>query len=139
MSETQTNKQVIQELIQAVWINRELAALPTFWTEDCINHAMPEPGNHGLDALRAYHEQFFAAFAAFSDIRIEVVQQVAEADRVVSHMMMTARHTGLFLGVPATHKNVSQAAIRIDRFRGGKIAEHWSVSDMAGLMQQLQA
>jgi predicted SnoaL-like aldol condensation-catalyzing enzyme len=26
-----------------------------------------------------------------------------------------------------------------DRFQDGKIAEHWSVADMAGLMQQLQA
>ncbi|MFN6455887.1 MAG: ester cyclase [Nostoc sp. EfeVER01] len=29
--------------------------------------------------------------------------------------------------------------IRIDRVQDGKIAEHWSVSDAAGLMQQLQS
>ncbi|MBR8835260.1 MAG: ester cyclase [Stigonema ocellatum SAG 48.90 = DSM 106950] len=30
------------------------------------------------------------------------------------------------------------SAIQIDRLQDGKIAEHWSVSDTAALMQQLQ-
>jgi len=34
---------------------------------------------------------------------------------------------------------VALATIRIDRIQGGKIAEHWSVADVAGLIQQLQA
>jgi predicted ester cyclase len=31
------------------------------------------------------------------------------------------------------------ATIRIDRLAAGRIAEHWSVADMAGLMSQIQA
>ncbi len=33
---------------------------------------------------------------------------------------------------------VEVASIRIDRFEGDKIAEHWSVADMAGLIEQLK-
>ena len=116
-----------------------MSALPTYWTANCVNHAAPDPGRVGLDALRMYHEGFFTGFLpAFSDLAIEFVQQVAEGDRVVSQMVFRATHTGPLFGKPPTGKAVSLASIRIDRFEGGKIAEHWSVADMAGFIQQLQ-
>ena len=99
---------------------------------DCVNHADPSTANRGIEALRHYHEQFGQAFAAFSDPTIQIEQQVAEDDRVVTQMVTRARHT-------ASGKSVSLATIRIDRLAGGKIAEHWSVADMAGLMQQIAA
>lgn len=133
------NKQVIQNSIKTVWINQNIDALPDFWTEDCINHAMPEGAdNCGLAVLRAYHEQFGTALGNLSDVRIDILQQIAETDRVVTQILMRARHTGPFLGVAPTGRNVSLTTIRIDRLQGDKIAEHWSVADMAGLMQQLQ-
>ena len=138
MSETETNKQAILDFVQAVWRDGDLARLPDFWTEGCINHAQPGPDNVGLGALRAYHAQFGAAFSAFSDVQISVVQQVAEADRVVTHVLTSAKQTGEFFGIARTGRSVTLMTIRIDRLEAGKVAEHWSVADMAGLMQQLQ-
>jgi len=109
-----------------------LERLGDFWTPDCVKHAAPDGQQQGLEAPHAYYEQFAAAFAAFSDANIDIQQQVAEADRVVTQMLTTARHSGIFFGMPATGKTVSLATIRIDRLRDGKIAEHWSVADMAG-------
>lgn len=126
----QRNKQVVADFIDAVWRKGELVKLPTFWTADCVNYADGGASNRGLDSLRSYHEQFGEAFAAFSDPSIEIVQQVAEADRVVTQMMTRARHR-------PSGKSVSVMTIRIDRLADGKIAEHWSVADMAGLMQQI--
>ena len=132
------NKQIIRDSIQAVWIEQNIDALPDFWTADCINHAMPEgTDNRGLTVLRAYHEQFGAFLSAFSDVHIEILQQIAETDRVVTQLLTRARHTEPFMGISPTGKDVSLATIRIDRLQGGKIAEHWSVADMAGFMQQL--
>jgi predicted ester cyclase len=132
------NKHIIQESIQTVWRNHNLAALPNFWRDDCINHAMPATCNRGLAALHAYHEQFLVNFSAFSDIHIEIMQQIAEGDRVVTHLVTRGKHTGLFRNLSPTAKTVVISTIRIDRIQDGKIAEHWSVSDLAGLMQQLQ-
>ena len=139
MADTSTNKRIVRNFISTVWEDQDLAALPPFWTEECVNHAMPGPDNQGLAALRAYHEQFFADFSAFSHVRIEIVQQVAEGDRVVTHMTTRGEHSGPFYGLPPTGKSVALATIRIDRLHDGKIAEHWSVADVAGLTQQLQA
>ena len=139
MTELDSNSQAVREFIEVVWEGRDLAALDRFWTSDCVNHAMPGSDNHGLEALRAYHQQFFADFSAFSGLQIEVVQQVAQDDRVVTQLLTRGDHTGPFYGVPPTGKRVALATIRIDRLVGGKIAEHWSVADVAGLMQQLHA
>ena len=139
MADSATNGEIVREFIEAVWVGRDLATLATFWTEDCVNYAMPGPDNRGLAALRAYHAQFFADFSAFSHVRIEIIQQVAEGDRVVTQLITRGEQSGEFYGLPPAGKEVSLSTIRIDRLQGGKIAEHWSVADLSGLMQQLQA
>jgi steroid delta-isomerase-like uncharacterized protein len=140
MSDIDQHKQIIQNFIQVVWNGRDLSALKDFWAEDCVNHAMPGTDNRGLKALRIYHDSFFDDFfAAFPDIQIEIMQQVAEGDRIATYIISKGRHSGAFYGMPPTGKPISTAVIRIDRMQDGKIAEHWSVSDAAGLMQQLQA
>ncbi len=132
------SKQIIQNFIQVVWSYGDIDALKDFWTEDCINHAMLSDNNKGLEALRLYHASFLDSFSAFSDLQIELIQQIEESDRVVTHMNSTVLHSGTFMGIPATGRYVSLASIRIDRIQNGKIAEHWSIADVPGLMQQLQ-
>jgi predicted ester cyclase len=130
------NKRVILEFLSTVWEGENLDALPDFWSEDCVNHEMPAQENRGLILLRAYHASFFAGF---SDLKVEIVQQVAEGDRVATTMISRATHSGDFFGIAATGKRLSLMSTRIDRLRNGKISEHWSVGDIAGLMKQLQA
>jgi steroid delta-isomerase-like uncharacterized protein len=140
MSDTDKNKQIIQNFIQVVWSDRNLSALKEFWAEDCVNHAMPGTDNRGLNALRAYHDSFFDDFfAAFPDIQIKIMQQVAEGDRIATYITSQGTHSGAFYGILPTGKSISTSAIRIDRIQDGKITEHWSVSDAVGLMQQIQA
>ncbi len=137
MAATSEPKTVIQNFFATVWGTGNLDALPDFWSADCINHEMPGENKTGLDLVRAYHQGFLEAFSGMSDVGIEIKQQIAEGDRVMTHMLTSGRHTGDFMGVAATGRSVSLATIRIDRVINGKIAEHWSVTDMAGLMQQL--
>jgi steroid delta-isomerase-like uncharacterized protein len=140
MTDADKNKQIIQNFVQVVWNGQNLTALKDFWTEDCINHAMPGSDNRGLNALRVYHDSFFDDFfSAFPDIVIEIMQQVAEDNRVVTYITSKGKHSGAFYGISPTGKSISTSVIRIDRIQDGKIAEHWSVSDAAGLMQQLQS
>lgn len=135
MSNLNFNKQLVRNFIDKVWHSQNLAALAEFWTADCINHAMSGTDNQGIALLTAYHEPFFAAFA---NLQVEIIQQIAEGDRVVTYMSSQADHRGTFFGIPPTGKHISTVAIRIDQIQDSKIAEHWSVSDIASLIQQLQ-
>ncbi len=68
-----------------------------------------------------------------------MVQQIADATTVIAHMMTDLKHTGPFNGVAATGRAVTLESIRIDRIEDGKLAEHWSVGDLAGLMKAVAA
>ena len=131
-----TNKQIINDFVQIVWREGNLDALENFWDANYVNHAAPPPMSRGFDALRAYHETFLQGF---SDVQIFIHEQISEADKIATRIVTRARHTSNFLGLPATNKAVEMQAIRIDRIENGKIVEHWSTSDLAGLMQQLSS
>ena len=122
---------MVLDLIDNVWTHGDLDALPDYWTDDCVNHAAPGHDRVGLASLRAYHEGFQAGFADFSNVVIEVLRQVEGGDTVVTQLITSATHSGL-------GRDVTLDTIRIDRLRDLKIAEHWSVADMAGLMAQLE-
>ena len=44
---------------------------------------------------------------------------------------------GELFGLPATSKPFSMNVIDIVRFEGDTVVEHWGVSDVAGMMQQV--
>jgi predicted ester cyclase len=139
MNELAQNKKLILDFIQTVWREGDLAKLDTFWNENCINHAASLQDSKGLIALRAYHQGFVQLLNSMGDVEFVLNQQIAEQDLIVTYMTTKMRHTSLFMGLPATNKVVALSSMRIDRISNGKISEHWSIADMAGLMQQLQA
>lgn len=71
--------------------------------------------------------------------RHEIRLQVAEGDLVVSHIVGRGMHAGELLGIPATNNEVETEGIAIHRVREGKIAEYWSVTDVARVLQQVGA
>ena len=136
MNVTTGNKRIVQQFIDDVWNNNNLAKLEDYWTRDCVNHILPPSANQGLDNLKASHQPFFEAF---SNICIALLDQIAEGDKVATHLVFRGKHTGQFFEVAATAKSVEMRGIRIDRIQDGKIAEHWAVFDIAELLQQLNS
>ena len=77
--------------------------------------------------------------AALSDPIMIIEDMVAEGDRLATRWTLTAIHSGEFLGVPPTNKQITMNGMIIDRFVGGKVVEAWDSFDMYGVMQQLGA
>ena len=84
-------------------------------------------------------KQFFMAFrAAFPDLRMDAEDVIASGDRAAARIRVTGTHQGEFMGIPATGKAIDVQAVDIVRFNDeGLGAEHWGVSDMMTMMQQL--
>jgi steroid delta-isomerase-like uncharacterized protein len=76
-------------------------------------------------------------FAAFPDMHFTVRQQIAEGDKVLTHKTFHGTHRGPFMGIPATGKEVSIDVMDIFTVTDGRMREHWTVSDMLGMLQQL--
>ncbi|MGV9556566.1 ester cyclase [Streptomyces sp. NPDC003401] len=101
--------------------------------DDYVDHDPVGPRDSDLAAAR---EQFAGRRRAF-DFSFRVDDQIAQGDRVCTRWTWTARHTGDFLGLSATGRDVVMTGMTWQRFRDGVICEGWWQYDRAGLMRQL--
>jgi len=90
----------------------------------------------GADGAR---DAFSYALKAFSDFHHEIHDQFADGDVVITRVSGHGRHTGEFMGIPPTNKDVSMEGIAIHRIADGKVVEHWSQVDALGLLTQMGA
>jgi predicted ester cyclase len=74
-------------------------------------------------------------YAAFPDGKHTFDETYAIGDRVFSRARFSATHTGDFMGIPPTGKEITITELAFDRFAGGKLVEHRVEADMLGLMQ----
>lgn len=113
---------------------QRLEAVEALLADDFVAHF----GGQRLD--RAAYFGFVRAFyAAFPDLRNTVEEQLAQGNLAASRTVWTGTHRGEFLGVPATGRRISFEALSLSRVEGGKIAEHWFIGDLLGVLQQLGA
>jgi steroid delta-isomerase-like uncharacterized protein len=76
---------------------------------------------------------------AFSPLQFRLEDLVAEEDRVVVRWCQTGTHAGPFMGIPPSGRQFTITGIDIHQLRDGRMAEHWHVVDLYGLLQQLGA
>src|SRR5215212_6658883 len=75
--------------------------------------------------------------SAFSDFHINIEDQIAEGDKVVSRYTMRGIHQGDFRGMAPTGKEIEIKGVTIFRFSAeGKVVETWDSYDQLSLMRQ---
>jgi steroid delta-isomerase-like uncharacterized protein len=103
------------------------------------NYSLHFCGMPPLD-WNANKKEFLAPFnKAFPDLTHDIVDLVAEGDKVAVSVNVTGTYKGEFQGIPATGKQVSFTAMDILTIVDGKITEEWATADIMGLMQQIGA
>lgn len=73
------------------------------------------------------------------DVRWQVEDQFAAADKVVTRGLITGTHQGDFQGVPASGNALSVKFINIIQLRDGQSLNEWDSLDTLSFMQQLGA
>ena len=129
------NKAIVLRFVDKVQCQHDLAAVDELFSADFVNHNGP-PDLRGPQSVREF---FTMMFAAFPDMHFTVRQQIAEGDKVLTHKTFHGTHGGPFMGIPATGTEVSVDVMDIVTVTDGRICEHWTVSDMLGMLQQLGA
>jgi predicted ester cyclase len=74
---------------------------------------------------------------AFSDLRFELQETIAEGDTVMAAAVMTGRHTGPFNGIEPTGRPIAHNQVHIFTIADGQISRHRAVRDDLGLLLQL--
>jgi predicted ester cyclase len=104
--------------------------LHRFVDDNARNNGRP----FGLAGYRAMLER---DFAEIPDLGFVIELMVCEPPHVASRLRFDCRPKGLFLGLPVNGKRVAFAENVFYLFRGGKIAEVWSIVDKAAIGAQL--
>jgi steroid delta-isomerase-like uncharacterized protein len=127
----------VRRLFETMAAPGELPPLNDLFDEDYHDH---DPANEqdtlGLDSIRREIRMWRGAF----DFAFTVEDQITEGDRVCTRWTWNGTHTGDFMGIPATGRQVSMTGTTIFHCgTDGKITEGWWQYDRLGLMSQLGA
>ena len=89
--------------------------------------------------LAAGARRWIAPFrASFPDVHMEVVELIAEGDKVVGRFRCSATHLGEWLGHAPTGRRFERVdEVSIFRFRDGRIVHAWSLEDSLSRLRQL--
>jgi predicted ester cyclase len=76
--------------------------------------------------------------ASFPDVRMEIVDLIAEGDKVVGRFTCSATHLGQWLGHAPTGRRFERVdEVAIFRLSSGRIVHAWSLEDSLSRLQQL--
>lgn len=133
--EQRAAKEVLRGVLTECFEKGDVDALDRFLTPDFVNHRRPPGVGTGIKGLK---EIVGMERAAFPDITFTIDHEVAEGDLVIQVATAEATHRGSIFGVAPTGRRVRWQQIHIVKMRDAKMAEHWGMSDIAGLLRQMQ-
>jgi steroid delta-isomerase-like uncharacterized protein len=133
------NEKLIRRFIEELWNERRLELADDLIAGDCQTHqlrsgvaitSMPR----GPAAIKAHITEWLVGFP---DLKFTIDQMFSEGDKVFTQSVMTGTHTGTWLEIPATNKQVTVRMMTVHRIVEGKIAEDWVLVESLGFFQQL--
>ncbi|HUB54266.1 MAG TPA: ester cyclase [Mycobacterium sp.] len=74
---------------------------------------------------------------AFSNLRFELQEIIAEGGTVMAAAVMTGQHTGVFNGIAPTGRRITHKQVHIFAIADDQITRHRAVRDDLGLLFQL--
>lgn len=133
-SDGAANRARQQSLVDTLQNRGQIERTGEFIHQDIIDHSAAPGMPAGIEGVKAV---FNAIRAAFPDHDAKIVHQIAEGDLVATYKTLTGTHRGDFFGTPATGRRATIQVMDFVRYREGKVAEHWGIVDIAGIMHQL--
>lgn len=122
-AETDQNKSTVQRLVEEVINGGQLEVINELYSSEAAAGA----------------RDWIAPFrASFPDVRMEIIELIAEGDTVVGHFTCSATHTGTWLNHPPTGRRFDRVdEVGIYRLRHAKIIRAWSLEDNLSRLRQL--
>ena len=136
MTRTSENKAVVEELFGRL-SDQDLGVIDDLCADGFsveISLLGTDESAIGVDGMKAMYEEYYAAFP---DLRQDVVELVGEDDVVAVFLTTSGTHRGEFRGVPPTGNEIDVEDAGLIRFEDGQIVDLWPQSDMLSLFEQL--
>ena len=129
------NKRIVQEFLEETYNKGNMKNTDRFVTPDFVYHARGED----IEGIESYNEWVSSDRSIFPDIKITIVDSIAESGKVASAFIVEGTQEKEFRGIPATHKKFETVGMNVFHFQDNKIKEGWVVVDALTAALQLGA
>jgi len=128
------NKAVVRRFYEAFAIN-DRETLDQIVAPDMVAHSMAVHGRQNREEML----QGIAFWnATFSDTHVDIQEQFAEGDTVVTRYIFHTTHDKAdFQGVAPTGKSCESPGVSIERIKDGQIVERYLYGDRSSMFEQL--
>lgn len=132
-----SNAEVVRAFYAELWEKGDLGRLPALMHETVAFQGTFGQTMHGLDAFGAYVRSVRHAFSTY---RCEVLDLLADGDRVAARVGFAGLHdAGPFLDAPPSGRRLAWEGVGFFTLEAGRIRHLWVMGDMLGLLNQLRA
>jgi len=109
-----------------MWASDNPGRPEDIFSETYVNHQESDvKGGVSTRSLEDWKALVRGHHDAFAKSTVQILMQIAEGDLVATRWEFTVTHTGDFMGVAPTGKEITWTGVQIDRFANGKIVESW--------------
>jgi predicted ester cyclase len=136
-SSTEQNKAVVARFNKEFIEQGNMESFKELVADDLFNHAAPAGMPTGPDGMIYFLQDILKK--GFPDLKVKILDQVAEGDCVTSRKEFHATHTGNFMGIPPSNKKVVIEVMEMIRLRDGKYVEHWGMSNLPEIMTAISS
>lgn len=133
----ETNKAIVQRLLEESFTTGDLDVLAEVVSPDVVDHELE--AMEGMSAFETLSVSITMLNSAIPDFEIEIIDIIAEGDKVAVIATWTGTHEGEFMGLPATGNEINIPIFDLFRVEDGLIVEHWGVTDNLAFMSQFGA
>ena len=121
-----------------IWNSGEVNLIPEVYAENIIVHwakgwCLPSKG------LQEIEQSILNTRNTFENWHEEVLDLIADEDKVTSRYLSTGVHKQDYMGVPASGKNIEFQEISIYRIDDNKVVEQWCLGDDLQLLSQIKS
>jgi steroid delta-isomerase-like uncharacterized protein len=120
---SEQNKILVRRWLGEVFSRGDLTKAEELFTRNYALHDPSFPHDvHGPEGIKRY---VTAYRVAFPNLEVDVEDQLAEEDKVVTRWTVRGIYSGEFLGLAPTDDEVTVSGIEFDSIVGGRIDEAW--------------
>ncbi|MDE3175288.1 MAG: ester cyclase [Pseudomonadota bacterium] len=118
----------------------DMQAFAALFAEDYVNHqtsaAAPAPA--GMSQKQASVGFFARRVEALAGLTVGIEASLSQGDLCAASFVYEGVHKGVYFGVAPSGRKLRFTSCDIFRVADGKIAEHWGMGDIAGVLAQLK-
>ena len=133
-------RRIAADFIRRAWSEGDTRAVDDHLADRyAIRHDPGDPWEGRTLSRDEFRERLVTSRAVVPDQVFEIVDSVAEGDRVAVSWTWRGTHLGDLPGFPASGRPLTMSGLTIYFFEGEKLCGHWQVADRLSVWRQLAA